>query len=347
VGRSSSSGSTGTPITVSITRLAKLASDVTRWRAHGRHGLDWSAVVCARFGDNPERSSWPRGTHLGPWGPPWDATAQRGTAFEINRLAPSADLIEFIGRVGARYYSTAPKPAHALALDAERLGLPLHLDAILSHGEGVTETDRRQVRRVFGAEIIEHYSSKEGMQMAHPCPDGRLHVNAEAVLVEIVDGSGHPCPAGAVGRVVITPFFSTAQPLIRYEQGDLAIAGATCTCGRSLPTISSIVGRLTHMFIHPDGRRMAEKLPDRYRVGLGALMWQIAQVGPTNFEIRYVPEPPGSPGDEAAAAQAIRDTYFAEASVEFRQVTEIRLTSTGKYIEYINEWNPPAPPATA
>jgi len=339
VGRSSSSGSTGTPVTVSITRLAKLASDVTRWRAHRWHGLDWSAVVCARFGDNPERSSWPDGTAMGPWGPPWIDEARRGQSFEINRLAPSAELLEFLKRKGPRYYSSAPKPAHALALESERLHLPLKLDAILTHGEGVSDADRQQVRRVFGAEIIEHYSSKEGMQMAHPCPDGRLHVNAEAVLVEIVDGSGRHCPAGAVGRVVITPFFQTAQPLIRYEQGDLAIAGGSCTCGRSLPTISSIVGRLTHMFIHPNGRRVAEKLPDRYREGLGALAWQIAQVGPTNFEIRYVPEDLEFVGNEAAAAQAIRDVYFVDASVSFRRVSEIPLRPGGKYVEYVNEWH--------
>ena len=72
--------------------------------------------------------------------------------------------------------------------------------------------------------------------MAYRCPSqAGWHVNAETLLLEIVDASGQPCRPGEMGRVVITPFFSTAQPLIRYDHGDLAVAGEGCACGRTCP----------------------------------------------------------------------------------------------------------------
>lgn len=51
---------------------------------------------------------------------------------------------------------------------------------------------------------------------------------------------------------MVTPFFSFAQPLIRYEQGDLAEVGPACSYGRSLPFIIRIVGRIANMFCFPN-----------------------------------------------------------------------------------------------
>ena len=168
-----------------------------------------------------------------------------------------------------------PKRAHGLALDVERQGVPLGLDIIMASGEQVTEADRKVCRRVFGAEFLDLYGSKEGNHMAYRCPSqAGWHVNAETLLLEIVDASGQPCRPGEMGRVVITPFFSTAQPLIRYDHGDLAVAGEGCSCGRTLPLLTGLMGRIAHMFTHPDGRVLSRSLPDEYREQLK--IWRLA-----------------------------------------------------------------------
>jgi len=46
------------------------------------------------------------------------------------------------------------------------------------------------------------------------------HVSADLVLVELVDDDGTPVPPGEEGRVVVTPFYGYATPLIRYDLGD-------------------------------------------------------------------------------------------------------------------------------
>jgi phenylacetate-CoA ligase len=64
-------------------------------------------------------------------------------------------------------------------------------------------------------------------------------VPSEAIIVEVVDDQGRPCRDGEIGRVVATPLFNLAGPLIRYEIGDYAEAG-TCECGRALPTLKRV-----------------------------------------------------------------------------------------------------------
>lgn len=92
------------------------------------------------------------------------------------------------------------------------------------------------------------------------------------------------------------------------------------------------------IFRHPDGRAKSRLFSDDNRKLLGCTMWQIAQVGPHDFEIRYVPDGSNKVPDEAAVAVSFRQYYFEDANVSFKRLSTIPLTPAGKYIEYINEW---------
>lgn len=337
-GTARSSGSTGVPIEITLSTHVAIAADATRWRVHQWHDLDWSKNILNRLGDNQGPIDWPEGTPLGPWGPPWAAEAVDGFCWSFNSKVPQAVILDFLESHRCPYLVSAPKVTELLVRETVATRRSVRLDAILMHSGEVGQADRDRVRETFGARLIEHYSSKEGAQMAHECPAGHLHVNAEAVLLEIVDDAGRPCPAGKLGRVVITPFFYTAQPLIRYDQGDLAIAGEGCECGRTLPVIASIVGRSLAIFRHPDGRSIVEKMPDSARDMLLCDAWQTAQVGPNDYEVRYVPRNWDQTGDEAAFIAFFRTLYFADAAVVLKRVRDLPLTAAGKMVEYVNEW---------
>lgn len=335
----SSSGSSGLPIQVTSNRLTVLAANANRWRAHRWHGLDWSRTYTARDGSAAE-AAWPHGQLLGRWGPSWDEGAQQGKAYRLNRDALAPKALEFINRTGSAYYSSGAKVLHAMALESERLGIEARIDCFLIHGEHLGDEDRAVFKRVFGAKTLEHYSSKEGGQMAYACPDGRgFHISAESVLVEIVDENGRACAIGEPGRVIITPFVSTSQPLIRYDQGDIARLGSVCSCGRHLPLLETIEGRATAFFTHPDGRTIARFLTQEARTALGSSYWQIAQVGPLSFEVRYVPVDWQHAPDLVTVEASFRQVFFEDAEVRFLRMSEIPLTAAGKHLEYVNEWN--------
>lgn len=337
-GSISTSGSTGLAITVTTNALCRIANDATRFRMQGWQGLDWGRVILNRLGDRGAEAIAKGAANLGPWGPPWAPESARGTQFQVSRDMDTGPLLDTFERVGASYMVSGPNMAHILALDAAVLGRAPHIEAVFTQGNVVHEADRRAIMSQFGARTIELYSSKEGGHMAHLCPEGRLHVNGETVLVEVLDAENRPCGVGQTGRVVVTPFYQTAQPLIRYEQGDWATVGAPCTCGRHSMVLDRISGRSVPIFTHPSARPIAHLMPEQTTELLAASYWQLAQVGALDYEMRYVTRPGGGTPDFDQVRALFLDTYYSDASLTFRVMDRIPLTAGGKLVEYVNEY---------
>lgn len=331
----SSSGSTGHPVTVRTTRWLNDMTAACNWRGQRWAGLDWSKPLLARGNTVPDTMI---GAPLGPWGPPWLPEAALGQRLHTNYSNPYASDLEIIRRERVYAYAATVNQLEIFFEDPNLAELP-DLKVVLARGGAVTAFLRAQVARVSPARIVEAYSSKEAGALARPCPDGPgYHVNAEAVLLEIVDDAGRPVAPGEQGRVVVTPFGSTAMPLIRYDQGDVAIAGEPCRCGRTLPLIRRLEGRTNAVFEHPDGRRSREMMPIEGRQLLGAGRWQVRQVGPTAFEVDYVRHDWGTPQDLDGFRTLFRTVFFDDAEVTVREVPELELGPTGKYREYENRW---------
>ncbi len=92
--------------------------------------------------------------------------------------------------------------------------------------------------------------------MALQCPAGEhFHVQSETLYLEVLRPNGQPCEPGEIGRVVVTPLHNFATPLLRYEIGDEAELGDSCSCGRGLPVLRRIVGRTFEHVTMPSGLR--------------------------------------------------------------------------------------------
>ncbi len=68
-------------------------------------------------------------------------------------------------------------------------------------------------------------------------------------------GRARPPKPGEVGEVVVTDLHNFGMPFIRYANGDLAEASPVgrCRCGRALPRIAAVQGRVTDALV--DGRQ--------------------------------------------------------------------------------------------
>lgn len=331
------SGSTGVPISVRANGLASLAGRAAEYRAFNWHNLDFSQIL-ARIVDDANVARWPQGRTGGPWGPAWAYGTSAGRVAEISMFDSYEHIAQFLLEAEAQYLITGSTTAQALALEAERLGIPLRLEKLFTTGSTPTGPEREAIERVFGASLLQRYASKEANAMGHSCPTGdHFHIHSENALVEVLRDDGEPCGPGETGTVVVTPFLSTHQPMIRYEQGDLATVGAPCSCGRTLPVLERISGRLSHVFRFPDGTSTYRRLPESLRGKLQARVWQIAQVAPLRIELRYEPTDPAVTGDEAAAIAFMRTIYPAGVELEVRRVDKVPLTPAGKLIEYVYE----------
>jgi phenylacetate-CoA ligase len=334
-----SSGSSGTPITTRHNILEGWVSAAVMHRAQCWHNMDWSRNFVSWMGNDDEVARWPEGKEKNSWAPGWLEPDQRGKIYAINRSTPEDKVIEFTLRKNARYLAGRPKSLQSVALAAERQKTKIKLDALSVFSTAVTDDEREDFRRIFGANVMSLYSSGEGCKIAISCNTGNhYHLNSELNYVEILNDEDRPCLVGEPGRVVITPIYNSAQPLIRYEQGDIAIRGPACSCGKQLLVLQEISGRTTHLFRFPDGRKIAPSLPDQqFNAGFGSKTWQLVQTGPLAVELRYVQTDPSVVPDKTYALDMIRKRIHADLEVRFVVLTETPLTEAGKFIQYKSE----------
>jgi phenylacetate-CoA ligase len=331
------SGSSGVPVSIRANGIATLAGRAAELRVFDWHSIDYSAILCTIVNE-PGVASWPEGRRRGPWGPSWAYGSSAGRGVEIGFFETYPHILDFIKRSEASYLITGATVAHALALEAERLKSGIVLDRVMTYGSDPTDAGRQAYRSAFGAGVLQRYSSKEANGIAHNCSTGdHYHIHAENIFVEVLDEAGEPCGPGETGTVVVTPFLSTHQPIIRYELGDLATIGTTCACGRTLPVLSEIAGRVSHVFRFPDGTSTYRRLPQALRAQLKAGMWQIAQVEPMRIELRYQPNDWNKMGDEGGVVAFMRTLYPEGVEIVTRRVERFRLTNAGKLIEYSYE----------
>ena len=93
----------------------------------------------------------------------------------------------------------------------------------------------------------------ERVAYASQCEHGRMHVNPEYGVLEIVDEHGQP--TDDEGTIVGTSLHNSVAPLIRYRMNDTARwSHEPCPCGRTYPVIENIGGRLADQLYDLDGR---------------------------------------------------------------------------------------------
>ena len=339
---SSTSGSSGRPVTVSSSAYSRIVQTASVFRAQGWHGFDWSRNLVTWGGmDVISPSEIGRPAQDARWGPAW-LPASTGSAVYASGPAGARNVLDAITTQNAFYLGTRPQRARQLADEAMRLGLELRLGAILGFGTATTDEARVECEAAFGARIVSPYSSKEGHLMAFQCPTGtHYHVNEETALVEIVDDDGDPCAPGVTGRVVVTSIHNFAQPIIRYDQGDLAIPGVPCGCGRTLRVIQTIVGRQTDMFQFPGGIRISPNLPRNFSETIGAKYWQVAQTGPLALEVRYVPDVARA-DDLSVAVSVIRSHIHPDVRVTFSASLDPSRNPGGKFTQFVYEVTRPS-----
>ena len=335
-------GTTGQPVTTTHNLLTGNVSLAAIQRAFDWHNIRYDGVFLQWIGERPLEKSNPLGDLRGPWGPAWHPEASRGQFVEASVAFGPEQVVKMLKARGVNYISGRPLAMQAIALAAERMGVKHPLHAVSGFGTAASDEMRADCLRVFGAEIISLYASKEVYNIAHQCPEcHNMHVNSEMLLLEVLDDNDQPVPFGTTGRAVVTSFYNTAQPLIRYDLGDRIIMDEYCSCGRKQPVIRQVVGRTAHLFRFPNGRKIAPNIGPDARANLralaGASSYQIAQILPNTLELRYVSDGSGRAPDITALTALFRLHFDSGIDFSCKQIPALPLTASGKFIDYVCE----------
>jgi phenylacetate-CoA ligase len=208
--------------------------------------------------------------------------------------------------------------------------------AILTSSEKLTEEMRSVIEQAYGCEVFDGYSGLEAACLASECEHHRLHLSPDVGIVELLDENGASVKPGNVGEIVATGLLNFDQPLIRYRTGDLAVLdGEKCPCGREMPVLKELVGRLEDCVIGADGREMV-----RFHgifVGLPYVReGQIIQETVTDFTIRLVVDVGFGPPQEGEIRRRFQ-ARLGKINLVFQLVDKIERTSRGKYRAVISK----------
>ncbi|MGH7125970.1 MAG: phenylacetate--CoA ligase family protein, partial [Stellaceae bacterium] len=226
----STSGSTGMPVTVVKTELEQSYWHAITLRHSLWHRRDPRLKLAAIRSDRSGRSDFPHGSAQADWGPPVSEIYDTGPGALLDIRTGIAEQAEWLAREAPDYVLSFGTNLLFLARHCRDNGIPLpRLKALIASGEIVEPELRQLCRDLWRASLSDMYSAVEVGYIALQCPEQEhYHVQMEAALVEILDAKGNPCAPGEVGEVVVTPLHNYATPLIRYALGDYAEVGAPC-----------------------------------------------------------------------------------------------------------------------
>jgi phenylacetate-CoA ligase len=337
------SGSTGKPVAVVKTAAEGLYWHAFVLRDHLWHGHDFSRRLAVIRLLEDAAAAPPNGMQQRSWGGAAGRAYRTGPAFALGIAATTEQQLAWVRRVRPGYLLTMPSMARAAAELALDQGVELPgLAAVLTMGEVCSPDVRAAIRAAWDVPVQDAYSSQEVGYMALQCPEHEhYHLQSESALVEVLDDDGQPCAPGRLGRIVATPLHNFAMPLIRYDIGDYAEVGAPCSCGRGLPVVTRIAGRVRNMLRLPGGGLIWPLLASQdYRDIAPIRQAQIAQIAPDRLEARLLPERPLTADEENALRDKINARIGHVFEIGFTYPTEIPRGPSGKFEDFRCELPP-------
>jgi phenylacetate-CoA ligase len=211
-----------------------------------------------------------------------------------------------------------------------RINSPRHV--ILTY-EFPSRLHLRQIRRQFDFVPISSYGSTETGHVFMQCEHGWFHENTTTCHVDfqrLVRSS----LGDNIGRLLITTLGNDWFALIRFDVGDLArMATAPCPCGRRAGlTMASMEGRVRDVTFTLEGQVVTVNALDRALGEVpGLLAYQVEQLAPAEFLLRFVAEPGLELPAADTSAQALEALYGAGAAIATQRETAIVPEPSGKY----------------
>lgn len=250
----------------------------------------------------------------------------------------AANYVEGMWRNKVQYMTGYAVSNYVLArfIRDQKLSAP-KMQAVITSSEKLTPEMREVFKEVYQCKTYDSWSGVEACGLVSECEYGSLHVSPDVGILEILDEQGKPVEPGQEGEVVCTGLLNFDQPLIRYRIGDrMRLGSQPCKCGRNLPVIDEIIGRVEDVVIGPDGREMV-----RFHgifVGIPKIVEaQIVQWAIERIEAKIVSEQSLSHEERSLIIKRIK-SQLGEVQVVVNEVESIPRTAAGKFkavISYI------------
>jgi phenylacetate-CoA ligase len=253
------------------------------------------------------------------------------SAYHISRET-SKNYLEGIIRYKSEYMTGYAMSNYFLARFILEQGLEApKMKAVVTSSEKLTMEMRDTFRKVYGCKTYDGWSGVENCGLISENEFGQLLISPDVGIIEVLDRNGNPVGFGESGEVVCTGFLNYDQPLIRYKIGDyISLASDQKNkCGRQMPVVKEIVGRMEDVVIGQDGREMV-----RFHgvfINLKSVVEaQLVQQAVDDFVVNVVPVEKLSEQDKVSITSRL-ESQLGKVRVAFNEMKSIPKGANGKF----------------
>ena len=208
--------------------------------------------------------------------------------------------------------------------------------AIIPISETMPEPVRRTLEKQFGCPVRAWYSNEEnGIMGLQNEKDEGYRIDTETYYYEILKmDSDEPAEPGELGRIVITDLFNYAFPILRYDNGDTAVAVRKEKNGRFKLYLSELYGRRSDLIYDCKGNAVTPYIITNNLWDIeGVKQYRFIQEDAKDYTIWLNGDP--AKMDQEEILGRIRPYLGDEARIKVEIVDEIPVLASGKrkYIE--------------
>jgi phenylacetate-CoA ligase len=211
------------------------------------------------------------------------------------------------------------------------------MKVVISGSELLSDKARRNLKRVFGCNVVSRYSNQENGLIAQEVSDNVFLINRASYYLEFLkpNSNEHARP-GELSRIVLTDLFNYAMPMIRYDTGDLAIFDEHPDYGR---VITSIEGRVRDFFYDTQDRLLSPS-------AITVQMWKFDRLRQFQFiqdgRAKYLLKVNGARGvyEDDDFIEVIENIVGKNANITIEHVDGIPQLQSGKFRQVICNYRP-------
>jgi phenylacetate-CoA ligase len=337
--RNQTGGSTGSPLQFYVDRKrfdSRLASTVRHDEWAGLRPGDWFAMLWgARLDQDSGHGMWD-----------WWRNTLLYRSVELNTShIENADWAKFISRVRQKRPGVLLAYAQSAVLFARYLREQkiddITFDSIITTAEVLLPGQRELLEEAFRGRVFNRYGCREVSVIASECEFHQgMHVNAEALLVEIVPAPSVKSPAG---KIVVTDLLNFSMPLIRYEIGDVGTwaDNQKCPCGRGLPLLGDVQGRITDFLVLANGASVSGPALTLVVADMEDVRQvQFVQKNANLVTLRVVRGRNYGTQTDDELRRRLGPYLGGQATLSIEPVDSVRSEVSGKYRFVVNEFEP-------
>jgi len=193
--------------------------------------------------------------------------------------------------------------------------------------------ERATIEKTFNLKVFDRYGCEEVSLIASECEKHEgMHLNVEHLFIEFLKDDGSHAESGEEGSIIITDLMNKAMPFIRYRVEDVGVPlDKKCSCGRGLPLMRNVAGRVADFLVKKDGTKVAGiSIIENTLTNIpGIEQMQIIQNNTDNIILNIVPDSNFTKERESELKE-----YFVklfEAKIHVEKVQTVEPEKNGKY----------------